>query len=68
MALALFNLDKTLLDCDSDYEWGEFLVNKKLVDEKEYAKANKYFYLSRGYAVNHKPLSISIMQQVIPAF
>ncbi len=44
MALALFDLDKTLLDGDSDFEWGQFLVAKKLVDEKKYAEANKYFY------------------------
>ena len=44
MALALFDLDKTLLDGDSDYEWGQFLVNKNLVDQQEYAKANGYFY------------------------
>ncbi len=43
MALALFDLDNTLLEGDSDFEWGEFLVRKKLVDEKEYAKANRYF-------------------------
>lgn len=44
MALALFDLDNTLLEGDSDFEWGEFLVKKKLVDAKEYAKANLYFY------------------------
>ncbi len=67
MALALFDLDKTLLDGDSDFEWGQFLVNKKLVDEKEYAKANSYFYeeYQRGTldiieysAFSFKPLSI----------
>ena len=44
MALALFDLDNTLLEGDSDFEWGEFLVKKGLVDEKEYAEANRYFY------------------------
>ena len=44
MALALFDLDNTLLEGDSDFEWGEFLVKKKLVDTEEYAKANLYFY------------------------
>ena len=67
MALALFDLDKTLLDGDSDFEWGQFLVNKNLVDEKEYARANKYFYeeYQRGTldiieytAFSFKPLSI----------
>lgn len=67
MALALFDLDKTLLDGDSDFEWGQFLVAKKLVDEKEYAEANTYFYeeYQRGSldiveysAFSFKPLSI----------
>ena len=66
MALALFDLDKTLLDGDSDFEWGQFLVKKKLVDEEEYAKANQYFYeeYQRGTldivefsAFSFKPLS-----------
>lgn len=66
MALALFDLDKTLLDGDSDFEWGQFLVTKKLVNEKEYDKANKYFYeeYQRGTldikefcAFSFKPLS-----------
>ena len=34
MALALFDLDKTLLDGDSDFEWGQFLVKKNLVNKE----------------------------------
>ncbi|MCK5725992.1 MAG: HAD family hydrolase [Thiotrichaceae bacterium] len=41
--LALFDLDNTLLSGDSDYEWGEYLVKKGLVDKKAYAEANQYF-------------------------
>ncbi len=44
MALALFDLDNTLLSGDSDYEWGQFLVEKKLVDAKAYEQANEKFY------------------------
>ena len=32
MKLALFDLDHTLLNTDSDHSWGEFLVNEGLVD------------------------------------
>ncbi|MCI5129719.1 MAG: HAD-IB family hydrolase, partial [Candidatus Electrothrix sp. AUS3] len=32
MALALFDLDNTLLAGDSDYEWGRFLIQQGLVD------------------------------------
>lgn len=44
MALALFDLDNTLLEGDSDYQWGVFLVEKNLVDQQEYEQANQYFY------------------------
>ncbi len=44
MTLALFDLDNTLLSGDSDYEWGQFLVQKKLVDAKAYKAANLRFY------------------------
>lgn len=44
MTLALFDLDNTLLSGDSDYEWGQFLVKKKLVDAKAYEVANIRFY------------------------
>lgn len=43
MALALFDLDNTLLAGDSDYLWGRFLVEQKLVDELTYDKENKRF-------------------------
>jgi len=44
MALALFDLDNTLLAGDSDYAWGEFLVNEKKVDPDHYARMNEQFY------------------------
>ena len=45
MALALFDLDNTLIAGDSDYSWGEFLVKKKLVDVEAYQRRNRQFYL-----------------------
>ncbi|RYY04790.1 MAG: HAD family hydrolase [Gammaproteobacteria bacterium] len=44
MRLAIFDLDNTLLAGDSDHSWGEFLVDKKLVDAQAYAQANDRFY------------------------
>lgn len=44
MTLALFDLDNTLLSGDSDYEWGQFLVSKGLVDSASYETANQRFY------------------------
>lgn len=42
--LALFDLDHTLLDVDSDYLWGEYIVTHGLVDEAQYRTANQAFY------------------------
>ncbi len=44
MSLAIFDLDNTLICDDSDHLWGQFLVEQKLVDSKDYAKANTQFY------------------------
>ncbi len=44
MALAIFDLDNTLIAGDSDHSWGEFLVEKNLVDAQVYAQANDRFY------------------------
>ena len=44
MSLAIFDLDNTLLNGDSDHAWGEFLVNKGIVDEAFYRRQNDHFY------------------------
>ena len=44
MALALFDLDNTLLADDSDFLWGCFLVDNGLVDKATYDAANQRFY------------------------
>ena len=43
MKLALFDLDHTLLNTDSDHSWGEFLVNEGLVDPVRYRQSNDQF-------------------------
>lgn len=43
MALAIFDLDNTLLAGDSDYLWGEYLVEQGLIDQLEYDAANRRF-------------------------
>ncbi len=44
MALALFDLDNTLLGGDSDYLWGRFLVEQGIVDGDSYERENQRFY------------------------
>jgi HAD superfamily hydrolase (TIGR01490 family) len=42
--LALFDLDNTLLEGDSDHAWGEFLISNCLVEEKAHRDKNDHFY------------------------
>ncbi|MBL4607239.1 MAG: HAD family hydrolase [Pseudomonadales bacterium] len=44
MNLAIFDLDNTLINGDSDHAWGEFLVENNIVDQEEYAFNNDKFY------------------------
>jgi HAD superfamily hydrolase (TIGR01490 family) len=44
MKLALFDLDHTLLSGDSDYEWGQFLVDHGVLAREEYEAQNAAFY------------------------
>ncbi|MCO8044875.1 HAD-IB family hydrolase [Acinetobacter bohemicus] len=44
MKLALFDLDHTLLNTDSDHSWGEFLVHEGLVDPVQHRAINDKFY------------------------
>ena len=44
MSLAIFDLDNTLLDGDSDYLWGVFLSEQGIVDPEYYESENERFY------------------------
>lgn len=44
MKLALFDLDNTLLAGDSDFEWGQFLIGKGVLDPEVHAARNQQFY------------------------
>ncbi|AXQ27433.1 HAD family hydrolase [Solimonas sp. K1W22B-7] len=44
MKLAVFDLDHTLLAGDSDYLWGQFLVEQGHVDAAAYERENRRFY------------------------
>lgn len=44
MNLAIFDLDHTLLDGDSDYCWGCFLADKGAVESGYYRRENQRFY------------------------
>ncbi|OGT91804.1 MAG: phosphoserine phosphatase [Gammaproteobacteria bacterium RIFOXYA12_FULL_61_12] len=44
MPLAIFDLDNTLLNGDSDYLWGRYLVERGIVDGERYDRENDRFY------------------------
>lgn len=44
MTLAIFDLDNTLINGDSDFLWGQFLTEKGIVDKLTYENQNKIFY------------------------
>ncbi|MFY9333916.1 MAG: HAD family hydrolase [Porticoccaceae bacterium] len=44
MALAIFDLDNTLIAGDSDHSWGQFLVSEKRVDAEQFEQINDRFY------------------------
>lgn len=44
MSLAIFDLDNTLIGDDSDFLWGQFLVDQGIVDKAYYETSNAKFY------------------------
>ncbi len=44
MALAIFDLDNTLIAGDSDHAWGDYLIRLGAVDAGEYKQTNDQFY------------------------
>jgi len=71
MALALFDLDNTLLNGDSDHSFGEFLCCHNLVDVKTFQKANDRFYedYKNGTLdiIAYQEFAISALKSLSPA-
>lgn len=73
MTLAIFDLDNTLLAGDSDYSWGQFLVDMKIVDADYYEAENQRFYqqykdgvldIHEFQAFSQKPLTEHPLEQL----
>ena len=62
MTLAIFDLDHTLLDGDSDYLWGEYMVANQIVDKQDYQLENKAFLrdYQRGQLDNDRYLQFAL--------
>lgn len=44
MSLAIFDLDETLIDIDSDHAWGEYIADQGLVDAAAHRAENQRYY------------------------
>ena len=62
MTLAIFDLDHTLIDGDSDYLWGEYMVENDIVDPAAYRARNLEFYedYQRGSLDNDQYLEFAL--------
>ena len=62
MTLAIFDLDHTLINGDSDYLWGEYMVENGIVDERAYRQRNQAFYqdYQRGTLDNDRYLEFAL--------
>lgn len=74
MSLSIFDLDNTLLNGDSDYLWGQFLVERGIVDGPRYEQKNQEFYdqyrqgtldILAFLAFSLKPLSEHPIEQLL---
>ncbi len=62
MTLAIFDLDHTLINGDSDYLWGEYMVDNGIVNAQEYRERNQVFYqdYQRGTLNNERYLEFAL--------
>jgi len=62
MTLAIFDLDHTLINGDSDYLWGEYMVEHGIVDEQAFRQRNTAFYhdYQRGTLDNDQYLAFAL--------
>jgi HAD superfamily hydrolase (TIGR01490 family) len=62
MTLAIFDLDHTLINGDSDYLWGEYMVEHSIVDEQAFRQRNTGFYhdYQRGTLDNDQYLKFAL--------
>ena len=62
MTLAIFDLDHTLINGDSDYLWGEYMVANGIADEQAFRARNEEFYLDyqRGTLNNDLYLAFAL--------
>jgi len=62
MTLAIFDLDHTLVNGDSEHLWGEYMVENGIVDEQAFRQRNDVFYqdYQRGTLDNDQYLAFAL--------
>ena len=62
MKLALFDLDDTLLDGDSDFHWAQYLIEQGVLDREDYERRNEVFFghYRRGTLDIHEYLAFQL--------
>lgn len=62
MTLAIFDLDHTLINADSDYLWGEYMVENGIVEAAKFRDRNKVYYqdYQRGTLDNDEYLAFAL--------
>ena len=65
MTLAIFDLDHTLITGDSDYLWGEYMVENNIVNEQEFRSRNEIYYqdYQQGTLNNEQYLEFALKPQ-----
>lgn len=73
MPITIFDLDNTLITNDSDFLWGQYLVEHNIVDPFEYEEKNRQFFedyeqgnldIDRYLKFSLKPLTMFPVQQL----
>ena len=64
MALAIFDLDNTLLAGDSDQAWGEYVCETGLVDGESYRRENAAFF--RDYEAGRLDIHAYLRHALLP--
>ncbi|MEX1057766.1 MAG: haloacid dehalogenase-like hydrolase, partial [Natronospirillum sp.] len=71
MALAIFDLDNTLLAGDSDHAWGSYLLQRNKIQATDYQLAKDYFFAQyqRGKLDIHEYVTFVVghLNSILPA-
>tara|TARA_B100000029_G_scaffold491314_1_gene551300 strand:- start:429 stop:1085 length:657 start_codon:yes stop_codon:yes gene_type:complete len=68
VALAIFDLDETLIAIDSDHAWGQYAIDRGLVDAEEHQHQNDQFYADYKRGELNINAYLAFTCSMLPAF